>query len=261
MPMYHAQAADRAMNLLLDQCAQDAKCRAAFPQIRDDWTKVLADLQAMPARVQYEPPRGKSAPVTVEIQRDVFAEKIRNFLYSRDKASKIPLIVHEAANGNFAPFLSQAIGPSIPDTIADGLYLCVTCAEDVPFIDQAEAAKLNAENPFGNYRVAQQTRACGIWPRGEIPADFREPVQSNVPALIFSGNFDPVTPPQRGGEVARYLSNSRHVIVPQGAHGIDGLTNAECLDKIVLEFIDKADPKNLDVSCADRMGAPPFAAR
>ena len=146
----------------------------------------------------------------------MFAEKIRNFLYSRDKASQIPLIVHEAANGNFAPFLSQAIGPSIPDTIADGLYLCVTCAEDVPFIDQAEAAKLNADNPFGNYRVAQQTRACGIWPRGEIPADFREPVQSNVPALIFSGNFDPVTPPQRGGEVARYLSNSRHVIVPQG---------------------------------------------
>ena len=57
MPMYHAQAADRAMNLLLDQCAQDAKCHAAFPQIRDDWTKVLADLQAMPARVQYKPPR------------------------------------------------------------------------------------------------------------------------------------------------------------------------------------------------------------
>ena len=259
MPMYHAQAAERAMNLLLDQCEQDTKCRELFPQIRDDWMKALADLQAAPVRVQYNPSGDKGAPVTVEIQRDVFAEKIRNFLYDRDKASQIPLIVHKAASGNFAPFLRRAIGHSIPDTIADGMYLCVTCAEDVPFIDQAEAAKLNRDNPFGNYRVFQQTRACGMWPRGDIPTDFREPVQSSVPALIFSGNFDPVTPPQRGGEVARYLSNSRHVIVPQAAHGIDGLTNANCLDKIILEFIDKADAKDLDVSCVDRMAPPPFA--
>ena len=261
MPMYHAQAADRAMNLLLDQCEHDAKCREVFPQIRDDWKKVLANLQAASARVQYNPPGDKSGPVTVEIQRDVFAEKIRNFLYGRDKAGQIPLIVHEAANGNFAPFLRQAIGPSIPDTIADGMYLCVTCAEDIPFIDQAEAANLNADNPFGNYRVVQQTRACGNWLRGDIPADFREPVRSSVPALIFSGMFDPVTPPQRGDEVARYLSNSRHVIVPQAAHGIDGLTNADCLDKIILEFIEKADVKDLDVSCVNRMAPPPFATK
>jgi pimeloyl-ACP methyl ester carboxylesterase len=261
MPMYHAQAAKRGMNLLLAQCEHDAKCREAFPQIRDDWMKVLADLQAAPARVQYDPSGDKAAPVTVEIQRDVFAEKIRNFLYGRDKASQIPLIVHEAANGNFAPFLRQAIGPSIPDMIADGMYLCVTCAEDVPFIDQAEAAKLNADNPFGNYRVVQQTWACGMWPHGDIPGDFREPVRSSVPALIFSGNFDPVTPPQRGDEVARRLSNSRHVIVPQAAHGIDGLTDAACIDKIILEFIEKADAKDLDVSCVDRMAPPPFATK
>jgi pimeloyl-ACP methyl ester carboxylesterase len=261
MPMYHAQAAERGMNLLLDQCEHDAKCCEAFPQIRDDWMKVLTNLQAERARVQHDPSGDKRSPVTVEIKRDVFAEKIRNFLYGRDKASQVPLIVHEAANGNFAPFLRQAIGPSIPDMIADGMYLCVTCAEDIPFIDQAEAAKMNADNPFGNYRVIQQTRACGMWPRGDIPADFREPVRASVPALIFSGNFDPVTPPQRGEEVARYLSNNRHVIVPQAAHGIDGLTNADCLDKIILEFIERADAKDLDVSCVDRMAPPPFATK
>lgn len=259
--MYHAQAADRAMNLLLDQCEHDDKCREAFPEIHSDWMKVLADLQAAPARVEYKPPGKKSAPVTLEIQRDVFAEKIRTFLYARDKASQVPLIVHEAANGNFAAFLQQAIGPSIPDMIADGMYLCVTCAEDVPFIDQTEAAKLNAENPFANYRVFQQTRACGMWPRGNIPEDFREPVRSNVPALVFSGNFDPVTPPHRGDEVAHNLSNSRHVIIPQAGHGIDGLTTADCVDKIILEFIEKANAKDLDVSCVERMAPPPFATK
>ncbi len=143
MPLYHAQAAARAMELLLKECESDAPCHEAFPQIRHDWQNVLAQLGREPARVQYSPP-DKSAPVTVEIQRDVFAEKVRTMLYAEDKARRIPFMVHRAATGDFAPFLQEAIKPSIPDFIADGMYLSVTCAEDVPFIDQAEAAKLNA---------------------------------------------------------------------------------------------------------------------
>jgi pimeloyl-ACP methyl ester carboxylesterase len=257
MPMYHAQAADRAMELLLQQCEQNAQCHQAFPQIRDDWTGVLSQLGREPARVEYSPP-DKSAPVMLEVQRDIFAEKIRTWMYGRDQASRIPLIVHHAAKGDFAPFLREAIRPAIPDFIADGMYLSVTCAEDVPFINQEEAAKLNAGNPFGNYRVLQQTRACSMWPQGKIPPHFLEPVSSNVPVLVFSGNMDPVTPPERGEEVARYLPNSRHVVAPQAGHGFDGLSEQECADRIIMEFMEKSETKDLDVGCLQRMVPPPF---
>lgn len=260
MPLHHSESAARAMDLLLGECEQDAKCHAAFPQIRDDWNNVLAQLEKQPARVEYSPP-GKSAPTTVEIQRGVFGEKIRSFMYDRDKAARIPMIVHHAAAGDFAPFLQQAIAPSIPDFVADGMYLSVTCAEDVPFINPKEAAKVTADNPFGDYRVFQQTRACGMWPRGEIPTDFLEPVSSNAPVLIFSGNMDPVTPPKYGEEVARYLPNSRHVIIPEAGHGVDGLTDPGCIDRIAIEFLDKGDAKNLDVSCVERMAPPPFVTK
>jgi pimeloyl-ACP methyl ester carboxylesterase len=260
MPLHHAEAAARAMDMLLGECEQDARCNAAFPRIRDDWKNVLAQLEKQPARVEYSPP-GKAAPTTVEIQRGVFGEKIRTWMYDRDKATRIPLIVHHAARGDFAPFLQQAIAPSIPDFVADGMYLSVTCAEDVPFINQAEAAKLNAGNPFGNYRVFQQTRACGIWPRGEIPTGFLEPVSSNAPVLIFSGNLDPVTPPKYGEEAARHLPNSRHVIIPEAGHGVDGLTDPGCIDRISIEFLDKGDAKNLDVSCVERMAPPEFVTK
>jgi pimeloyl-ACP methyl ester carboxylesterase len=257
MPMYHAQAAARAMDLLLQECEQDVQCHEAFPEIRDDWTNVIAQLEREPAKVEYSPP-DKSDSVMLEVQRGVFGEKIRTWMYGRDQASRIPLIIHQAAHGDFGPFLREAIGPSIPDFIADGMYLSVTCAEDVPFINQTEAAKLNAGNPFGNYRVFQQTRACSMWPEGKIPADFREPVSSNIPVLIFSGNMDPVTPPQRGEEVARYLPNSRHVVIPQAGHGVDGLTEPECVDRIIMEFMEKGDAKQLNVSCVERMAPPPF---
>ena len=150
---------------------------------------------------------------------------------------------------------------AIPDFIADGMYLSVTCAEDVPFIDQAEAAKLNEGNPFGNYRVFQQTRACSLWQRGNIPADYREPVSSNLPVLIFSGNLDPITPPQRGEEVAKYLPNSRHVVIPEAGHGVDGLSDGGCVDRIIIDFMDKGSANDLDTSCVDRMAPPPFVTK
>jgi pimeloyl-ACP methyl ester carboxylesterase len=97
-----------------------------------------------------------------------------------------------------------------------------------------------------------------MWARGEIPADFLEPVSSNPPVLIFSGNMDPVTPPKYGEEVASHLPNSRHVVIPQAGHGVDGLKDPGCLDRIAIEFLNKSDAKNLDVSCVQRMTAPPF---
>lgn len=259
MPLHHSESAARAMDMLLSECERDPKCNAAFPKIREDWTNVLEQLEKQPARVEYFPPGKSTRPTTVEIQRGVFAEKIRTWMYRRDQATRIPLIVHRAAAGDFAPFLQQAIAPSIPDFIADGAYLSVTCAEDVPFITPEEGTRLTAGNPFSDYRLFQQTRACGMWPRGEIPSDFLQPVRSNAPVLIFSGNTDPVTPPKYGEEVAAHLPNSRHIVIREAGHGVDGLTDPGCIDRIANEFLDKGNAKNLDVSCIEQMAPPPFA--
>jgi pimeloyl-ACP methyl ester carboxylesterase len=259
MPLHHARSAKRAIDLLFAECGADPACHRAFPNIERDWEAVLDRLGREPARVNYSPP-DKSASVVVEIQRDVFAEKIRNRMYSPESARKIPMMIHRAAQGDFGPFLKDVIpeDKSTPDFIADGMYLSVTCAEDVPFIDQDEAAKANAENPFGNYRVLQQTRACSLWPHGKIPADYHEPVSSDAPTLIISGQLDPITPPSRGDEVASHLPNSRHIVLARGAHGLEGLTHVECMDKVMLEFLAKGDAKELDTSCVESVSAPPF---
>jgi pimeloyl-ACP methyl ester carboxylesterase len=140
------------------------------------------------------------------------------------------------------------------------MYLSVTCAEDVPFTDQAEAERLNAVNPFGNYRVSQQTRACSLWPQGEIPAGYHDPVSSNIPVLIISGKKDPVTPPRRGDEVAkicRTAAPSHHR--PQAGHGMNGLSDPGCVDRLIIELMDKGDGRDLDTTCIEQMTAPPFA--
>ena len=102
-----------------------------------------------------------------------------------------------------------------------------------------------------------------MWPQGKIPDGYHEPVTSNIPVLIFSGNMDPVTPPERGEEVASHLPNSRHVIIPQEAgHGVDGLSDSGCIDRIMHRLhVTREAPKFSTPVASEHMSPPPFATK
>jgi pimeloyl-ACP methyl ester carboxylesterase len=263
MPLYHAPNAQRAMLLLLDECAADAACHGAYPRAREELVEVLDKLGRHPARVKYLLPTSKRE-VVITIRRDVFAEKLRSQMYEPTGARRLPYVIHHAAVGDFTPFLKMTVNdapptPDAPDfTIADGMYLSVTCAEDVPLIDPREAVRVNRGTFFGDYRVRQQRRACRYWRRATLPAGYAQPVASDVPVLIFSGYMDPVTPPAWGAEVASHFPQGRSVVIRHHAHVPNGLTNIECLDRVTLDFLQRASIANLDTSCLDGMLPPPF---
>lgn len=258
-PLSHARDGERALNLLLNECAADSKCNKAFPNIKKELTKLLASLGRQPARAKYTlPETGKEIAVTV--RREVFAEKLRKALYMPLGARKLPFIIYRAAKGDFIPFLSMAIPVerSRPDDLADGMYLSTTCNEDTRQINPSAAARMNKGKIFGNYRVDQQLRACSLWPEAQLRSGYWQPVVSNTPVLILSGFMDPVTPPGWAEEVARHLSSSKHVIIRHHAHVPEGLSHMECLDKMILEFLDKGSTKAIDTSCVGQMLPPTF---
>ena len=114
---------------------------------------------------------------------------------------------------------------------------------------------------LGDYRLRQQRAACAIWPRGSIPDNYAEPTRSAVPALILTGEWDPVTPPIYGDTAARYLSQSLHVIVPHGGHGFNGLNGLDCIDSLILNFIDRGTTKGLDTSCVNSISRKGFVLK
>jgi hypothetical protein len=40
---------------------------------------------------------------------------------------------------------------------------------------------------------------------------------------------------------------------------VNGLSDQSCVDRIIIEFVDKGNARDLDTSCVERMAAPPFA--
>jgi pimeloyl-ACP methyl ester carboxylesterase len=156
--------------------------------------------------------------------------------------------VHQAYQGDLSQLVAGAADrrADIDHVLSIGMLFSVTCAEDLPYIDDAAAARETAGTLLGDYRIRQQQRACADWPRGSVPADVHEPVRSEVPVLLFSGERDPVTPPEFGARVAARLANSRHIVVPHGAHGADG----PCAEGIVAAFVERGTLQGLDAACA-----------
>jgi pimeloyl-ACP methyl ester carboxylesterase len=170
-------------------------------------------------------------------------------------ASHVPLVIHLAAAGNWVPLAQAALRyrMNLVSGGSNGMYLSVTCAEDLPWIKPGEGERL-AENTFlGDYRLRQQREACALWPRATIERDYQQPVKSDVPVLILTGQWDPVTPPTNGERVSKTLTNSLHVVVPHGAHGLDGLQGMECIDHMIVDFIERGTTKGLDTACVQNI--------
>jgi pimeloyl-ACP methyl ester carboxylesterase len=189
------------------------------------------------------------------------AETLRYMLYQSRATSLVPAAMHKAASGDFDWLARRAFrARSAPNGagIFEGIYIAITCAEDVPFTDPASEAN-EARNTFlGDYRMRQQRAACEIWGRSPVPADFRTPVKSTAAVLLVTGSFDPVTPPRYAAEVAQSLSNVVNVVVPFGGHGLAGLAGLDCVDRLMRETIERGSVKDLDVACVAKIRRPGF---
>jgi len=259
MPLHHASDAQRAMDLLFDDCAADLECHAAFPKVKEELVDLLDRLDREAARVRYTPP-GSDRSIGLVIRREIFAEKLRVMLYEAGVARRLPLVIHRAFEGDFNPLLAVALGGAGgPPALAEGMYLSVTCPEDTRLIDADEAKRLTEGTYFGDYRVAQQTRACSLWPEAELPVGYAAPLVSDAPVLMISGYLDPVTPPAWAEEVLHHLPHGRNLVLRHGGHLPTDMSGGRCMDRMILSFLDRGSSEDLDTSCMKEMIPPPFA--
>lgn len=257
LPLPYARDFDRSLGLLFADCARDTACRAAYPDPRGDMTKVLARLERAPAKVPVNPP-GFPADTAV-VTRGIFAERIRSMLYGQGSAATVPYVVHRAAAGDFLPFVEPLVpglgGRVGGDGIATGHYLSVTCSEDVDRITPKDRVAAARDTFLGDYRVQQQVDACRLWPHARLPEPHFSFRALQIPALLISGDADPVTPPSWAEAVKRYLPLARHVVFPTGGHVPFG---TQCAAALASRFILTGDSRGLNFSCAAMLTRPPF---
>jgi pimeloyl-ACP methyl ester carboxylesterase len=247
----------RALERVFDRCAADPACNERFPALREQFARLDATLRSREVTVSL------ADPVTGEIRKvDVTRAHLvtmaRMLVYSPGSASLLPLLIHEAAaRGNYGPLAAQAemLGPELESMLALGMHHSVVCAEDAPRFAGAVDRQALEATAFGPLMVDGMEAICGVWPRGPVDADFAKPLDSAVPALLLSGEFDPATPASYGELAAKGFRNGRHVVVPGQGHGV---TRLPCVQGLLRQFIDAGSATHLDAACIAKIGPAPF---
>jgi pimeloyl-ACP methyl ester carboxylesterase len=251
MPLFHAQYAQASLNKLFEDCKYDSLCDLTFPNGKAEFKDLMERGKRKPFEYKFKSQNGEIKEVTIPWYS--FHTKIRSLMYKPIGLRQVPFIVHQSYLGNWQPFISLFPSESsYDDFIAMGLYLCVTCTEDVPYITKQEGDSLSKGTFMEDYRIQQQKNACSNWTKGIVPDNFFEPVTSDIPTLVMSGYFDPVTPPSMAEQIVQALPNGYLITIPTMSHMFDGLSNPECFDKMVVDFFNKSDTSP-DSECIKQM--------
>jgi pimeloyl-ACP methyl ester carboxylesterase len=249
----HARNLQDALDEHFARCRAEPACSAVLGDPAARLAQVMQALRGNgPAPVRYRDPT--SGEWREEVPHyEHLSGVLRFYSYMSLTASLLPLIVHQAHSGDYTALLAmmRMLAHDLGGQIAAGMHNTVICTEDADeIIAQGDLEHTLLGRDFVDYLQAQ----CAVWPRGTRPADFRTPLTGSIPALLISGEFDPVTPPRYGDRVAAQLEHARHVVLRGQGHSH---FSTGCIPKLSAQFIERADALGLDASCLERIAPPP----
>lgn len=255
LPLHSGRDALAALQRTVADCMKVATCKNTAPNLQDDVLQISAALDKAPARISLNNPATNEKTELVFNQR-MFAANLRTILYRASYGGLLPLTISEAKQGNFAPLIAQATAFSadLEESLSLGMYLSVICAEDIPLISKNEMQGM--PNALFHADMSDSLwKTCAIWPKGKVPPEHADPVQSDIPVLLLSGALDPATPPYWGDLVAKTLPRSKHIVAENLSHNV---SPHGCFPKLIADFFMAGNADTLDAACVKNIARPPF---
>lgn len=250
-----AEDAQASLDRLFQRCQGEAACAAALPDLPGSLTRVLARLAEAPAEVALPHPR-TAAPATLRLTRRLLANTLFRLSYAAEQQTLLPLFLHRAAAGDLRPLAAQVLmGADLDQRMNLMLLFSVLCAED--------AAPLRAAPPPpGGYLADgpapyQLLRAvCSAWPAPRLDLiDQRAPAMVDTPALLLSGDLDPITPPRAAEAALALLPRGRHLVISGQGHGS---FQTDCVPRLVADFVQTQSAAALSTDCLSQHHPPPI---
>ena len=237
-PQFQAQDAltsQRALERIFARCAAHTDCAAAFPTLEADFYAVYNELTARPIPVQVDPQKA------VVLNGPRFVSGIQQQLANAALVPRIPLLIHELRRGDRAR-AARALALSSPIRLNPTMML--VNAFDVCGVDLRAAAAAANRQAHPAFR-ASVLEGCELWQTRAADAATQRPVESDIPTLILTAEFDDRDPTDYGRAIASTLTTSYLFEAPGRVHGP---LFGPCQDRIVLAFL-TSPMQRPDASC------------
>lgn len=248
-----SHSANAAFQRMLADCAAQEACHETFPNLAEQYTLLIERLGKNSELVTVPDPRSHR-PTDVRMTVNRINQMIFPALYSPRGRQLLPFVISEAAAGNYLPIAGLSGPVDSESPIYIGLHLSVICQEDVHRIVAADFEQEATAEFMGSSMMENFIAMCLEWPVMPSEMPVWEPVTSDIPTLLLSGEQDPVTPPAWAQLAAQTLTNVTHAVAAAGGHTIASHT---CANEIATQFITNPSA-TVDTSCLAETKVLPF---
>ncbi len=245
----------RSLDVLFDACASDFECSRSYPNLRSAFAQMVQSLDRHPIDIVVEDTAGRH-------QRPFSGRNAVDVVYSGlNEAAIIPRLpqaIYAASKGNYAALAALAQDGLSPDALSWGMRYSVWCADGMPLADPVTVSRQTHEAyPLFDDEIsaAFNPAICSFWSVPPAAASEWLPLTSSIPTLIFSGEYDPNTPPSWGRRALRTLSNGYFYEFAGYSHTP---SRSACARQMTIDFFD--DPtKAPGATCFAKIKEPAFA--
>jgi pimeloyl-ACP methyl ester carboxylesterase len=226
-------AAAEVLRALIRRCTEQPDCRTAYPRLDADLEAVLSEAKRSPFRLP--------VPTEVDVEGAIILDEqllrvgLSQLLANRNSAARAPFIIHSLAGKGIAgsaDLLRQMGGQSPQEERQQYALETMTaflCNDGVISRNSADWLQEECRALLGEAYTGRKA----------------EPVRSDLPALITTGEWDPRTPPSHARFLASGLSRSHVVIIPTQGHDAP---QPDCVYEISRAFFD-APERAPDMTC------------
>lgn len=241
----------KALQKVAAACAADPLCAKDYPDIEQRFVALVSALNASPepmtitTRLLTEVVT-LNAPLTGEALLGV----VYTMLYDSYGISRLPRLVNlvEKRDLDYLARLRDRFELQVLNETTVGMFNSIFCSEEANFTeDEAQQADADVLPELKVFRSAREIlTTCKEWGVPLLGDEVHAAARSDVPVLVLSSEFDPLTPPEFGAQAAAGFSNAIQVLFKAQGHGL-APANA-CAASLIANFLN-APAEPLDTKC------------
>ncbi len=243
---------DEALTTVFRLCSADLSCTGRYPDLERQLSSVHKQLNANPITLDLPAVGGLR-----RIDGELLLELIRNELYTRRGAEFLPALLTQLGRGELDLLTRAASEVLGRDPLSgDAMHYSTMCSSDWPLWTplptnlRSEVSHSMTTLNFDLYK-----NICAGWGKPTQTQNLKA-VKSPIPALLVSGEFDPITPPGLAALAAKTLPLSQSVTVPASGHSAI-FERGRCFADTVKAFL--LDPRaRANTACLSAAGALEF---
>lgn len=247
-----------SLERLLNECENDEDCNKAYPKLQQRFFEYLREKTNNPLTVKVVNSNSNKTETFYLKGKDlivVFSSA------STSEVVNVPFEINKLLSNDLSSIkkqLSYFFNESIRGE-GLGMRLSVWCAEEHPFNSKEIIKNETYRYPeiAGLSPATFESKICDIWGVEKVSNIENEPIKSDVPVLLISGEYDEITPSKWAKEMNKKLTNSFHLIFKGWKHTLTTNWENQCAMEAANDFFN--NPRvNPNPECLNEIKSPEF---